>query len=271
MSEPWKDILRDLRNEVVGDEKPEAPATGAPLPAPSKRKKKGAKVSPAEAAKLEAETATFLASARKLNAEAIVAEADAAKATIELAKAQEAEAARRCGDDHCRVYRFHEAVSQASVDKCTAALRRWHRLDPECDIEVVFNSPGGGVIAGMALFDELNRLSLRGGGTHHLTIGVAGYAASMAGILVQAGDHRWLGAQSYFMIHEVSAGTGGKIGDMQDDVKFYKAICDRVVNIFVDRAGGKISKRTFVSKWQRQDWWMLSGDALKYGFVDELR
>jgi ATP-dependent protease ClpP protease subunit len=225
----------------------------------------------AEAEMFRAQAAVHAATARKLAADAAKAEAEAEEAAIELVAPLEKAAHRCVSADHCRVYRFNDGVSQASVDKCIAALARWHRLDPECGIEVIFNSPGGGVVSGMALFDALQRLSIRGGGTHKMTIGVAGYAASMAGILVQAADVRWMGRESYFMIHEVSAGTGGKIGDMQDDVKFYKAICDRVVRIFVDRAEGKISKRTFESKWRRQDWWMLSHDAHKYGFVDELR
>jgi ATP-dependent protease ClpP protease subunit len=224
-----------------------------------------------ELAKLEAEAVKLLAEARKVTAEAVTAEAEAEVAAIDLAAAREKEAARCVSDDHCRIYRYNESVTTASADKCIATLARWHRLTPDCDIEVIFNSPGGSVIAGMALFDALHRLSLRGGGTHKLTIGVAGYAASMAGILVQAADVRWIGRESYFMIHEVSAGTGGKIGEMQDDVKFYKAICDRVVKIFVARAGGKITKAAFTRRWQRQDWWMLSDESLKLGFVDELR
>jgi ATP-dependent protease ClpP protease subunit len=224
-----------------------------------------------ELAKLEAEAVKLLAEARKVTAEAVTAEAEAEVAAIELAAAREKEAARCVSDDHCRVYRFNESVGQASADKCIATLARWHRLDPTCDIEIVFNSPGGSVIAGMALFDAIHRLSLRAKGGHKVTVGVAGYAALMAGILVQAADVRWIGRESYFMIHEVSAGTGGKIGEMKDDVKFYDAICDRVVKIFVARAGGKITKPTFERRWRRQDWWLLSDEALKLGFVDDLR
>jgi ATP-dependent Clp endopeptidase proteolytic subunit ClpP len=225
----------------------------------------------AEQAKWLAEAEAARASARKLTAEALAAEAEAELKAHELAEAREKEAARVQSDHHRRVYQFSGAVTDASVDKCLAKLRLWDRLEPTCDIEVIFNSPGGGVIAGMALFDELHRLSHRGGGSHHVTTGVAGYAASMAGILLQAGDTRWIGAQSYLMIHEISAGTGGKIGEIEDDVKFYRAICARVVDIFVNRAEGKCSKQRFVRSWKRQDWWLLAQDAHKLGFVDEIR
>lgn len=232
----------------------------------------------AEEAKVRAETAKLLADVekaaaetRKAIAEAQAAEHEAVIKRYSADKATEEETARLRSDEHCRVYQYNGSIDQGSVDKCMAKLRLWDRLDPTCDIEVIFNSPGGGVIAGMALFDLLTRLSLLGGGSHHVTIGTQGYAASMAGILLQAADTRWIGAQSFLMIHEISAGTGGKIGEMQDDVKFYEAICRRVVEIFVSRAGGKITKAKFIRGWQRTDWWLLADEALKHGFVDEIR
>jgi ATP-dependent protease ClpP protease subunit len=225
----------------------------------------------AEIVKLEAEAQSALAQARLHVANAREAEAKAEKAEITLIGEREMERIRANSDYHQRLYQFDGGVSEASVNKCMMQLRNWDRLDPECDMEVIFNSPGGGVISGMALFDLIVRLSKRGGGRHHITVGAQGYAASMGGILLQAGDTRWIGRQSYLMIHEISAGTGGKIGEMKDDVKFYDAICARVVDIFVERSEGKISKRKFIDSWQRQDWWLLSDEALKLGFVDEVR
>jgi ATP-dependent Clp endopeptidase proteolytic subunit ClpP len=228
-----------------------------------------------ESAKLQAEVehigSLSLATAEKARWEAEAARLDATIKLFAVQKATEEEEARTKSDEHCRVYQFNGGVDTGSADKCMAKLRLWDRLDPDCDIEVILNSPGGSVIAGMALFDLLSRLSKRGGGRHSVSIGAQGYAASMAGILLQAGDVRWIGAQSYLMIHEISAGTGGKIGEMKDDVDFYERICARVVEIFVARSGGKISRSTFKRKWQRIDWWLLADEALKLGFVDEIR
>lgn len=233
---------------------------------------------PEELRKFEAEAVLAEAEARKANAEAenmeLRLEATRAEVTRSghgLAEATEKEAMRTNSDWHHRIYRFNDAVTAASTKACLQSLAMWDRLDPECAIEVVFNSPGGSVIDGMALFDALNGYSLRGGGTHRLTTGAQGYAASMAGILLQAGDHRWIGAESYLMIHEISAGAAGKIGEIEDAVKFYDRICERVVDIFVKRSGGKITKTQFVKAWKRTDWWMDSDDALKFGFVDEVR
>jgi ATP-dependent Clp endopeptidase proteolytic subunit ClpP len=224
----------------------------------------------AEADKAIAEAETARALSRLHIANAREAEAQAEKHEIELTAAREKELSRQHSDYHKRLYQFSGTVERASVNACMSQLREWDRLDPSCDIEVIFNSPGGSVIDGMALFDLLVRLSLRGGGSHKVTIGAQGYAASMAGILLQAGDVRWIGAQSYLMIHEISAGASGKIGEITDAVKFYDAICARVVDIFVERSG-KISKAKFIAGWLRTDWWLMSDAALKLGFVDEVR
>ncbi len=230
-----------------------------------------ASLHPAEVAKLEAEAALAKANARKAKAEAKKAEAEARSAELKLAEEEQAAEEEDASDDNCRVYRFNGPVSEATTKACISRLTLWHRLEPKCDIEVVFNSPGGSVVDGMALFDKLVHLSKRGGGSHKVTIGVQGMAASMAGILVQAGDVRWIGAQSYFMIHEISAGTGGKIGEIKDDVKFYEAVCAQVATLFVERSDGKITADEFKKRWERQDWWLLAGEALSYGFVDEVR
>jgi ATP-dependent Clp endopeptidase proteolytic subunit ClpP len=223
-----------------------------------------------ELRKYDAEAEKALAEAAYHKAQARKAEAEARKAELDLVAAEEKEQARLKSDDQLRLYQFNEQVSAGSVGKCMSQLRLWDRLDPECDIEIIFNSPGGSVIDGMALLDLIVRMSKRGGGKHLITVGAQGYAASMAGILLQSGDVRWLGRQSYLMIHEVSAGASGKIGEIKDEVKFLDAICARVVDIFVERSG-KISKKTFINKWTRQDWWLLSDEALKLGFVDEVR
>ena len=174
----------------------------------------------------------------------------------------------RAGDPYHHIYRFFGGVTASNVQNCMSILGRWSRLQPGCDLEIVFNSPGGSVIDGMALWDYLEHLKSRG---HKLTTVCRGMAASMAGILMQAGDVRVMGRESYLMIHEISAGAGGKIGEIADAVKFYERICERVVDLFVARSGGKITRAQFKKNWNRADWWIDSGEALRWGFIDEVR
>lgn len=219
------------------------------------------------AARMNAEIGKLAAEARKANAEALAAEHGAEVARMQRAEYEHAFAVEQTKDSRHHVYWFSTPVSDAAVQLCVKQLTTWHRMHPDAGFEIVFNSPGGSVIAGMALFDFLRSMSAQG---HHITTVVRGYAASMAGILLQAGDTRKIGPESYLMIHEISAGTAGKIGEIKDDVKFYETVCSRVVDIFVNRSGGKCTKAKFIKNWTRIDWWLTSEETLALGFADEI-
>lgn len=89
-----------------------------------------------------------------------------------------------------RVYTFYGAVNSASVSSCLAELGIWSRESPQAPLTVVFNSPGGFLDDGLALYDYLLHLRSLG---HHLTTVALGQAASMCGVLLQAGDVRVMG------------------------------------------------------------------------------
>lgn len=165
---------------------------------------------------------------------------------------------------------FDGPVDAKSVKICLQTMDAWHRQHADSAWTITMNSPGGSVIEGMHLFDALTAYSRRGGGTHEITMIVRGYAASMAAILLQAVDKRVIGPESYLLIHEISAGAMGKIGEMKDDMKWYEKICERISTIFVQRSGGKITKSRFKTNWTRKDWWLASDEAAALGFVDEV-
>jgi ATP-dependent Clp endopeptidase proteolytic subunit ClpP len=176
-------------------------------------------------------------------------------------------------DKYHHVYRFDQEVFDHSVRNCIETLSIWHRLDPKCEVTIVFCSPGGSVIDGLSLFDFLLDFRKQG---HRLTTIARGYAASMAGILMQCGDERVMGAEAWLLIHEISAGAMGKLGDIEDRTQWLRHICDRIVNIFAKRAAEKTGKSEksiakFIRKnWTRKDFWVSSEEALKYGFVDRI-
>ncbi len=210
---------------------------------------------------------------RKLNAEADHAEAEA---QIARAQAVAAEIGQRdlerkesdylAGNKFHKVYAFNDAVGSSAVGACISQLNIWSRTDPKCDIEVIFNSPGGSVIDGMALYDYFQALRRK---DHKLTTTTFGMAASMAGILLQAGDVRVIGAESYVLIHEISTGAIGKIGEIEDVVEFTKKIQKRVLAIFAVRSNKSVGY--FEKHWRRKDWWLDSSECLKLGLVDEIR
>ena len=213
----------------------------------------------AEVKKNDAET-------RKTIAEAIKAEAEAEAATLELKKIKEMVEKEKALDDENCLYRFSSEVSQHSVQKCMRRLTEWSRVDPKCSIEIVFSSPGGSLLDGFELFDFIQELRAKG---HRITTGSLGMAASMAGILLQAGDVRWIGHQSWVMIHRAAFGAIGKTYEVEDEVKLVKRIEERILNIFTSRS--KLTKQKLKKNWDRKDWWIDADECVELGLVDEIR
>jgi ATP-dependent protease ClpP protease subunit len=215
-----------------------------------------------------AEDIRHLAEAALFQAQAREAEAKARAAELVTAKAEREAAAAAADNSRNHVYHFETSVRDTQTARET--FDRWHRLNPDAPWTIIMNSPGGSVIDGMALFDHLVAHSLRGGGTHHITIIVRGFAASMGGILLQAADTRVAGPEAYVLIHKVQSGAMGSLDELEDQVKLLKMMCARVEDIFVKRAGGKLSKAMLRRNWGRRDWWLDSKTALKLGVVDAI-
>jgi ATP-dependent protease ClpP protease subunit len=238
----------------------------------------------AEAEKFKAETAVFLidqeikkAEAKQKAAHARSAEYGAESMRVQTEATLRQEKMALAADHHHHEFAFSASVYDEAVEKCLYQLSTWHRQDGDCPMRIVIDSPGGSVIDGMHLFDQVMAYSKRPWddsnkprGTHDTIITVRGYAASMAGILLQAADTRRIGPESYLMIHEVSSFAGGKIGEIKDELKFLDKISERVANIFVNRSNGGISLEEFKRQWNRTDWWLTSEEALELGFVDEI-
>ncbi len=227
----------------------------------------------AEAEKLRAEGEEFRQKAR-------VAEFEAENALMDLDSKRRSFRDEMAADKYHYRYHFKEGVTSPSVSSCMEQLKRWTRQEGENKqtIEIVFTSPGGSVFDGLVLFDFIQELKRDG---HTINTNTLGMAASMAGILLQAGSTRTMAAEAWVLIHEISAGALGKVGEIEDTVKFLKRIQDRVLNIFIERSkqAHKDSKkkhpkvltlRFMRGKWKKTDWWLSSDDCLEYGIVDEV-
>lgn len=177
---------------------------------------------------------------------------------------------RRLADEEAsstdaHVYYFHGAVNALSSSACLEELGHWSRKDPGCDITIVFNSPGGSVFEGLALFDFI--VDLRGRG-HHVTTKSVGMAASMGGILLQAGDVRVIGKNGFMLIHEVSSGAMGKVSEMEDALKFAERLQVKLVAILSERSS--LTDAQIRRRWKQKDWWLDAAEALELGFVDRI-
>ena len=237
-------------------------------PKPEEQRESLSEKERAEARAFDAQAEQYRAEARKANAEALNSEMTAELGEIALQKALRTEKEDLAADKYHFLYPFNAVVSESTVKSCMDQLMKWVRLEPrkKLNIEIVFNSPGGDVIHGMALFDFIQMLRRMG---HKITTMTIGMAASMAGILLQAGDVRAMGAESWLMIHEASFGAAGSMGQVEDTVDWVKMIQKRILNIFAARS--HLSVTQLDRRWKRKNWWISSDDALKLGLIDEIR
>ena len=214
----------------------------------------------------QAELDQKLAEIEKTKAETEKMQSESGKAYLEYEKALGSRNKDTYTDEENCLYRFSKDVSHHSVQACMTKLTQWHRADPKCDIEIVFSSPGGSIIDGFELFDFIQDLRNQG---HKVTTGSLGMAASMAGILLQAGDVRWIGHQAWLMIHRAAFGAIGKTYEVEDEVMLVKRIEERILDIFTSRS--ELSKIKIQRNWDRRDWWIDADEAAKLGLVDEVR
>lgn len=215
---------------------------------------------------LEVERFKNEAEVRKTLAEAQQEEVELARLKLDLSEAELRAKKKQSSDEENNLYRFNTEVTCTSVKACMAKLTEWHRIDPKSDIEIIFSSPGGSIIDGFELFDFIQHLRYEG---HSVTTGSLGYAASMAGILLQAGDKRWIGQQAWMMIHRAAFGAYGKTFEVEDEVKLVKRMEERILTIFTSRS--KLTANKIKRNWERKDWWISADEALDLGLVDEVR
>lgn len=202
-------------------------------------------------------------------------EARATAISVEILEQQNRE--RLASDYFYNRYFFANEVDPAAVQNCIDILTYWDRFDPKSEMEICFTSPGGSALAGFVLFDFIQYLRRKG---HKITTSSLGMAASMAAILLQAGDVRILHKEAVMLLHEMSIFAGGKISEIEDVVEFRKKQTDRVLEILAERckqagvagtAKHPLTKATIKAKWARKDWWLSSQECLDYGLIDEIR
>lgn len=178
-------------------------------------------------------------------------------------------------DDRNRTYNFVEDVNWVTSTKALVEVSAWARISPD-PIVVRFNSPGGSVYDGLALYDQLKAIDLHRAPIITVSLGMS---ASMAGVLMQAGSRRIVSQNTQFMIHEVSTVAWGKTSDIEDEAKLTRKLNDRLFNILASRsqqalkAGTAKEGLTLEKVWERakrKDWWLDAEEAVYYGFADEI-
>ena len=135
--------------------------------------------------------------------------------------------------------------------------------DPERDIYVYINSPGGVVSAGLAIYDTMQYIA------NDVATICMGQAASMAAILLAAGKPGKRSAlpHSRVMIHQPLGGAQGQASMVEIYAKEILGMRDRLNQILADHTGQQLKK---VSRDTDRDLWMSADDAREYGIVDKV-
>lgn len=161
-----------------------------------------------------------------------------------------------------RVYDYIGPINTQSTEVCMQNLSRWKRQSKDT-ITIRISSPGGSVIDGLALYDFIGGIKASG---IPVRVVVLGIAASMAGVLLQAGDVRVVGPNARFLVHEISGGSIGKLSDLEDETKLYKALNDQLYDLLAARS--KMTRKEIEAKAKRRDWWMNASEVITNGFAD---
>jgi ATP-dependent Clp protease, protease subunit len=135
--------------------------------------------------------------------------------------------------------------------------------DPSKSIQIYINSPGGGVYAGLGIYDTMQIIR------PSVSTICTGMAASMAAVLLCAGEKGKRSGlkHSRVMIHQPLGGAQGQASDIEITYREMEKIKKDLYNIIADHSGQPFEK---VSKDSDRDYWMSSTEAKEYGMIDEV-
>jgi len=205
------------------------------------------------------------AQTEKAKAETAAASNLAARIKLEAEEIEHERTMRDASEWEHRIYYFEGTVNEATVQECIRIVGLWVRRDPVAPIQINFNTPGGGVFEGLALYDFIKEIRAAGTPVNTKALGAVW---SMGGILLQAGEVRKMSPHSYLMIHEVSSGSAGRTADLAESLKLVERIQDRGIAILAERS--TMTEKEIKRKWKKSDWWLDANQALELGFCDEV-
>ncbi len=135
--------------------------------------------------------------------------------------------------------------------------------NPNRDIQIYINSPGGSVYAGLGIYDTMQYIS-----SDVATI-CTGMAASMAAVLLCAGEKGKRSAlpHSRVMIHQPLGGAQGQASDIEITYREISKLKTELYNIISKHSGQDFAK---IEKDSDRDYWMAADEAKTYGMIDEV-
>ena len=162
-----------------------------------------------------------------------------------------------------RIIFLGEDVNPTTASLVVAQLLYLEAQDPDKDIQLYINSPGGSVTDGMAIYDTMQYIKC------DVSTICIGMAASMGAFLLSAGakGKRIALPNSEIMIHQPSAGTQGQITDMAIHLKRLETIKKRMNKILAENCGKSVEQVTADCE---RDNFMTAEEAMAYGLIDKV-
>lgn len=162
-----------------------------------------------------------------------------------------------------RIIFFGVPVTDYTANVVQAQMLFLESVDPNSDVSMYINSPGGSVIAGLGIYDTMQYIA-----PDVATI-CTGLAASFGAVLLASGTKgkRSCLKHSRIMIHQPLGGMQGQVSDMEISYQLIKKMQKELYDIFVTHTGQPYEK---IEADSDRDYWMQGVEAKEYGLVDEV-
>lgn len=154
-------------------------------------------------------------------------------------------------------------INNEMADLIVAQLLFLEAEDPDKDIQIYINSPGGSVSAGFAIYDTMQYIK------PDVSTICVGLAASMGAFLLAAGTKgkRYALPNADIMIHQPLGGTQGQAEDIRIQAEKILEIRKRINKILSEKTGQDIE---IINRDTDRDYYLNAEDAVKYGLIDKV-
>lgn len=162
-----------------------------------------------------------------------------------------------------RIIILSDEVNDTTASLCVAQMLYLESLDPDKDINLYINSPGGSVSAGLAIYDTMNFVKC------DVSTICIGMAASMGAFLLSSGakGKRFALPNSEIMIHQPSGGSQGQASDIKIQAEHILKTRDRLNRILAKNTGKPLEE---IARDTERDNFMSASEACSYGLIDEV-
>ena len=173
--------------------------------------------------------------------------------------------------DQCILYGYYHKTKMIDIfgditpEKMHETIRKLHIADEQSGAVLVHLSSGGGCVdSGFGIYDAIRAMK------NHVKIVTYSQVASMATIILQAGDERLMTVNSYLMLHEGEAEITGSSASRKQWERLTNLHDERCYKIYHDKVKERkrISKVSLTEKIKAKDWVLTADEAAKWGLCD---